>query len=231
MKRPHVICHMTVSIDGKVTGDFLGKDECVAATEVYYQLNREIIAEAFACGRVTMEESFTGGWFPDLEDFENAKVARVDFIAETHANRYAIAFDRRGNLGWKVPKLEDADPGYDDCHIVEVLTEEVDDAYLAYLQKIGISYIFAGKRELNLGTALEKLTGYFGIRNLLLEGGSIINGAFLRADLIDELSLVQAPVVAGPNSKSLFDNSVFCDFRLKEVHVMKAGTLWIRMER
>lgn len=231
MKRPHVICHMTVSIDGKVTGEFLGRDECIAATEVYYQLNREIVAEAFACGRVTMEESFTGGWFPDLEDFKDAKVAREDFIAKTDAIRYAIAFDRKGRLGWKVPKLEDADPGYHNCHIVEVLTQEVDDAYLAYLQSVGISYIFAGKRELNLGTALEKLTEYFGIHNLLLEGGSIINGAFLKADLIDELSLVQAPVAAGPNCKSLFNDSVFCDFRLKEVHVMKGGTLWMRMER
>ncbi len=230
MKRPHVICHMTVSIDGKVTGDFLGRDECIPATEIYYMLNRDFIAEAFACGRVTMEESFTGGWFPDLDDFQDRKVAHVDYIADTNAERYAIAFDRKGNLGWKVSHLEDADPGYDKCHIVEVLTDEVDDAYLAYLQSVGISYIFAGKRELNLGTALEKLMEYFGIHNMLLEGGSILNEAFLRADLIDELSLVQAPVVAGKNSKSLFNEGVFCDFHLKEVHTVK-GVLWTRMER
>lgn len=231
MKRPHVICHMTVSIDGKVTGEFLGRDECVPATELYYQLNRELVAEAFGCGRVTMEESFTGGWFPDLDDFRHRKVAHVDFIADKDAQRYAVAFDRKGNLGWKVSHLEDADPGYDKCHIIEVLTDEVDDAYLAYLQSVGISYIFAGKRNLNLGTALEKLTEYFGIRTMLLEGGSVLNGAFLKADLIDELSLVQAPVAAGPDCKSLFDDSVFCDFRLKETHVMKGGVLWVRMNR
>lgn len=230
MERPHVICHMTVSIDGKVTGDFLGSDECVPATEIYYMLNRDFVAEAFACGRVTMEESFTGGWFPDLDDFKDVKIAHVDYIADTHAERYAVAFDRKGSLGWKVSHLEDADPGYNDCHIVEILTEEVDDAYLAYLQKTGISYIFAGKRELNLGTALEKLTEYFGIQNILLEGGSVLNEAFLRADLIDELSIVQAPVVAGENSKSLFGKGMFCDFRLKEVHKVK-GVLWIRYER
>ena len=230
MKRPHVICHMTVSIDGKVTGDFLGRDECVPATEIYYMLNRDFIVEAFGCGRITMEESFTGGWFPDLEDFKDMKVPHVDYIADTHAERYAIAFDRKGNLGWKVSHLEDADPGYDKSHIVEVLTDEVDDAYLAYLQSVGISYIFAGKRDLNLGTALEKLTEYFGITNMLLEGGSVLNEAFLRADLIDELSLVHAPVVAGDNSKPLFGKGVFCEFRLKEVHKVK-GVLWSRYER
>lgn len=61
MSRPYVICHMTTSIDGKVTGDFLNRKEREAAIEEYYRLNREIPAEAFACGRVTMEGSFTGG--------------------------------------------------------------------------------------------------------------------------------------------------------------------------
>ena len=64
----------------------------------------------------------------------------------------------------------------------------------------------------------------------MLEGGSVLNEAFLRADLIDELSIVQAPVVAGENSKSLFGKGMFCDFRLKEVHKVK-GVLWIRYER
>ena len=34
MNRPYIICHMVISVDGKVTGDFLGLPECEAATEV-----------------------------------------------------------------------------------------------------------------------------------------------------------------------------------------------------
>ena len=78
MMRPYVICHMTTSIDGKVTGSFLGREECVPATEEYYRLNREILAEAFACGRVTMEESFTGGWYLELP----AKIANAVSVAQ-----------------------------------------------------------------------------------------------------------------------------------------------------
>lgn len=33
-----------------------------SATKVYYQINRDFGADAFACGRVTMEGSFTDGW-------------------------------------------------------------------------------------------------------------------------------------------------------------------------
>lgn len=226
--RPYVICHMTISIDGKVTGSFLNREECVSATEEYYRLNREIPAEAFACGRVTMEESFTGGWYPDLNEFVNVKMNREDYIANQDAARYAIAFDRKGRLGWKTSRIEDEDPGYGGAHIVEVLCEEVDDAYLAYLQSIGVSYIFAGASEMNLESALEKLWSNFFINDLLLEGGSEINGAFERAGLIDELNLVQTSVIADVDSKPLFEQSSLGDYLLKEAKIISDSVLYLR---
>lgn len=226
--RPYVICHMTTSIDGKVTGDFLHSEECAPAIEEYYRLNREMPAGAFACGRVTMEESFTGGWYPDLSEFANVKMNREDFIADQDASRYAIAFDRKGKLGWKTAKIEDEDPGYGGAHIVEVLCEKVADAYLAYLQSIGVSYIFAGEKEMNLEVALEKLQSNFFINDLLLEGGSEINGAFERAGLIDELSIVQSSVIADTDSKPIFENSSLGDYFLKEAKVVSDSVLCLR---
>lgn len=226
--RQYVICHMIISIDGKVTGSFLSREECVPATEEYYRLNREIPAEAFACGRVTMEESFTGDWYPDLSKFANANLKREDYIANQDATRYAIAFDRKGRLGWKFSKIEDEDPGYGGAHIVEVLCEDVDDVYLAYLQSIGVSYIFAGASEMNLELALEKLWSNFFINDLLLEGGSEINGAFERAGLIDELSLVQTSVIADADSKPLFEQSSLSDYILKEAKIISDGVLHLR---
>ena len=226
--RPYVICHMTTSIDGKVTGNFLFREECIPATEEYYRLNREIPAQGFACGRVTMEESFTGGWYPELSNYENKKISREDYIANTNASRYAVAFDRRGRLGWKSSVIEDEDPGYGGAHIVEVMCENVSDAYLAYLQNIGVSYIFAGKEDMNLKMALEKLNEYFSINVLLLEGGSEINGAFERAGFIDELSLVQSAVIADADSKPLFADSTLADYRLKEAKVVSENVLWLR---
>ena len=226
--RPYVICHMTISIDGKVTGTFLGREESIPATEEYYRINREIPAEAFACGRVTMEESFTGGWYPDLKAFVNVKMNREDFIADQDASRYAIAFDRKGRLGWKTSKIEDEDSGYGGAHIVEVLCEDVEDAYLAYLQSIGVSYIFAGISEMNLESALEKLWSNFFINDLLLEGGSEINGAFERAGLINELSLVQTSVIADADSKPLFEKSSLGDYIVKEAKIISDSVLHLR---
>lgn len=219
MNRPYIICHMVTSIDGKVTGDFLFRPECAPSTEVYYELNRSIKSNGFICGRVTMEGSFTGGWYPDLTKYEPVRHdldLKMDYMLDDMTGFYAVAFDPKGRLGWKSNKIidPDGDPGYDGAQIIEVLTEQVDERYLGYLEEMEIPYIFAGETEIDVDFALFKLRNIIGCETLLLEGGSTINGAFQRADAIDKLSLVTAPIVAGENSKSLFENSVISDFEL-----------------
>ncbi len=226
MKRPYIICHMTQSIDGKVTGAFLGAPKCAGAVDVYYEINRAYKADAFAC-RVTMEGSFTGGFYPDLAEFEGAGVPEGDYIATKDAKFFALSFDRRGRLGWKTSEIVDEDPGYGGAHIIEVLCEGVDRRYLAYLRKIGVSYIFAGGKELDLPLALEKLYTIFGIKRLLLEGGSIINGAFLREGVVDELSLVIAPIVAENGDKPLFTDSTLAGFSLVGAKKHECGAVWL----
>ena len=232
MNRPYIICHMTTSIDGKVTGEFLYLPESESAVEAYYEINRKYKADAYACGRVTMEGSFTGGFQPDLTAFADAKVERTDYIADKEAKYFAVAFDRKGRLGWTDSRIHDEDPGYDDAHIINVMCEElVSDAYLAYLRDIGVSYIFAGKGELDLPLAVEKLKTLFGIEKLLLEGGSVINGAFQRNGLIDELSLVVAPAVAGKEDKPLFTESRMECYQLQEVKQMEKDVFWMNYKK
>lgn len=215
MSRPYIICHMVTSIDGKVTGNFLFTPECANACEIYYDINRKLKCDGFICGRVTMEGSFTNGYYPDLSKFEPI-CDKVDFIPDNMTGFYAIAFDSKGKLGWKSNKIidPDGDPGYDDAQIIEVLTKQVDEKYLAYLTEMKIPYIFAGETEIDVALALSKLKDIVGCKTLLLEGGSIINGAFQRADCIDELSLVVAPVVADKDDKPLFMNSTISNFKL-----------------
>lgn len=219
MNRPYIICHMVTSIDGKVTGDFLFKPECEKATEIYYELNRNLESNGFICGRVTMEGSFTGGWYPDLSEYEPVRHdldMKMDFMLDDMTGFYAVAFDPKGRLGWKSNRIidPDGDPGYDGAQIIEVLTEQVDERYLGYLEKMEIPYIFAGENEIDVDFALFKLRNIVGCETLLLEGGSIINGSFQRADAVDELSLVVAPIVAGNDGKPLFTDSVVSDFEL-----------------
>ena len=229
MDRPYIICHMTISIDGKVTGEFLSAPECEKATDVYYQINRDYAADGFACGRVTMEGSFTGGWYPDLDKYIPVN-SPMDYLTDDMGSFFAVAFDPHGRLGWKHHTIIDEDPGYGGARIIEVLTHQADPRYLHYLQIMDIPYIFAGETEIDVDLALIKLKNYFGIRTLLLEGGSILDGAFQRASVIDELSLVIAPVVAGAADKPLFTDSQMENYRLAEVK-NQDGILWVNYKR
>ena len=215
MTRPYIICHMVTSIDGKVTGDFLFQNECAEATELYYRIHRERKADGFICGRVTMEGSFTGGWYPDLNQYKPVD-KKTDFLIDDLSGFYAISFDTHGKLGWRSNKIidPDGDPGYDGAQIIEVLSEDVDERYLGYLEAMEIPYIFAGETSIDVELALFKLKNKIGCETLLLEGGSIINGAFERAGVVDELSLVVAPMIAGKDSKPLFMDSDMASFEL-----------------
>ncbi|MBQ1463959.1 MAG: dihydrofolate reductase family protein [Ruminococcus sp.] len=224
---PYVTCHMVTSIDGKVTGKFLRSNSGILASEVYYDINRKLKGDAFACGRVTMEESFTGGFKPDLSGFSGADIPHEDFIACNH-DYYAVSFDRHGLVGWTEGFIHDEDEGYDNCHIIEVLTEDVPAENLAYYRSIGVSYIFAGRNDTDITAALRKLYSLFGIKRLMLEGGSIINGAFFRADAVDELSLVTAPVIADKDDKPLFSESIFREYAAHYSEMRDNGIMWLR---
>ena len=60
-------------------------------------------------------------------------------------------------------------------YVIELLTEQVSDAYLAFLQEMQISYLFVGKDTLDFTLAVQKLKKLFGIEKLKLSGGGILN--------------------------------------------------------
>ncbi|MDQ0269603.1 RibD family protein [Cytobacillus purgationiresistens] len=120
-------------------------------------------------------------------------------------------------------------------HIITVLSENVSNQYLAHLRAIGVSYIFAGKsNRLDLKLALDKISRYYNITEFMLEGGGYINGSFLSAGLVDELSLILVPMVEGTNNSiSLFEygDNPFrpgVEFTLQKVEPLENNILWLR---
>ena len=120
--------------------------------------------------------------------------------------------------------------------IVVVLTETVSDVHLAGLREDSISYIFAGEHALDLGCALDVLNGELGIRRLEVNGGGMTNGAFLRAGLIDEISLAIFPAVDGTRgAPCVFDSTegteVAAPLRamaLESSEMLDGGAVWLR---
>ncbi|MDQ3997495.1 MAG: RibD family protein [Gemmatimonadota bacterium] len=186
MTRPRVICHMMTSVDGRIVTDRWPLS--AEARRQYELVHASYEADGWICGRVTMEP-FAGSVRSEEEVAHQyaGRSPRQDFVASGERESFAFAVDPSGRLAW-----ESNDIGGD--HVVAILAERVSDEYLAFLRERGVSYLLAGARDVDLAVALEKIGARLGVRTLMLEGGGRINGAMLRAGLIDEVSLLVAPV-------------------------------------
>jgi riboflavin biosynthesis pyrimidine reductase len=235
LERPYIICHMLTSLDGKIIGDYLDEDRAQYFIDQYEKIHDRYGCKAWICGRVTMEEHFTFGHKLDLKQEKISTIPRTDFVANKNAKTYAVAVDPSGKLGWTKNYISEGRENSTGNHIVEVLTEQVSDAYLDYLKKIDISYIFGGKEQLGFTVVVEKLKNLFLIDQLILEGGGVLNGSFLNEGLIDELSLVLVPIADGASSSltlfetiSLLKKPEPVNFFLKSIEKLDDGGLWMK---
>ena len=95
---------------------------------------------------------------------------------------------------------------------------------------------FSGASEVDLVQAVNLLAEHFGIRRLLLEGGGHINGAFLEAALVDEISVLIAAGIDGRHEiPALFDGMKLSSgkavpLKLKSIERREKDTLWLRYE-
>lgn len=226
MTRPHVICHMMGSIDGRIVTD--GWPMSREGRKQYELVHASYAPDGWLCGRVTVQQHFTQGVRPDAEVAREytGNTPRDDYRAPGEYDSFAFIADSHGRLVWETSEIEGD-------HVVVLLAEHVSDEYLAFLRERGVSYLLAGQREVDLPSALEKIAAQFGVRTLMLEGGGRINGAMLRAGLVDEMSLLVAPVVDGRiGTPAVFDvdddATAFQRLALESVERRADDVLWLR---
>lgn len=197
MERAKVIVHMYVSIDGKIDGP-RGSE----ISSAYYSDELFRLSNADGNGRKTIAMYAAPGKV-DLSKYSADGIEYEDWIPDIQSDTWSVAFDRKGTDGWEKNYFE-----YNGhkMHAVEVVTKQAPKEYLAFLRSMNIPYIVSGDKEFDLEEVLVKLKKYFQINTFALCGGAAIDGVFLRAHLVDEVSLVLSPHVNGDNSiKSAFD--------------------------
>jgi len=228
--KPYVICHMNMSVDGRIWHSRWRPAENRMAG-LFERIHEQLGNGSWLIGRVTGSEYAKAESYPDRTD---RTFPREPWFAQGStsgdARAYGIALDAHGKIAWGRSDIG-GDP------IVVVLTEQVSDAHLAGLRQDGVSYIFAGERELDLRLALEILNRELGIERLLLEGGGKSNGSFLRAGLIDEISLAVCPAVDGARGgPHVFDSddevigptAPVSAMTLMSCEVLDGGAVWLR---
>lgn len=238
--RPCVVSHMIMSLDGRLlpqrwgttqTGSPMGFIE-----RIYEATASRLEGDAWAVGRGTMK-----GFFPE-RDVPSAISAtsepgsairepeRLAFLGARENRSLAVIMDPSGRYVYDSSAL-------DEDHLLVVLSNQVNEGYLAHLRDVGISYTFAGQDGRDIGAALESLTRDFGVSRLLLEGGGTLNGAFLAASAIDDISTLVYPVVDGlAGIPSIYDHAAdaplfpaaMASLELLSHEVLDQGVVWLR---
>jgi len=224
--KPYLICHMCTTIDGRIMGNRWGhvpgqKPGVNLFETTYLTFN----IGAWIVGTTTMQEFCAK---PFKLPKAPRKIERKDHIVKPNAKSLAIGVDRTGKTHWKSNEVQGD-------HVVLLLTQQVSDAYIAHLQAAGVSYLFCGKKDVDLALALDKLGKAFKLKKAMLHGGGAMNGSFLKAGLIDEISHLTMPMAdGGVGVQTMFDipgkapKMAGAKLKLKSHTILSGGVIWTK---
>ncbi len=221
MNRPYIICHMMMSIDGRID---CGMTVKIAGSEEYYETLGALNTPTCLSGRVTaqLEMARQGMFVP-----KNVELAGKEcFSKKRNAEGYQVIVDTKGTLLWNDDKNSE-EP------LIVITSEQVSKEYLAYLDSLHISWIVCGKERIDLKRAVEILYTEFGVKRMAVVGGGTINAGFLVEGLLDEVSILLGPGIDGRKGMTAtFDglpkNREPVNLKLKNVKAYEDGAVWLR---
>lgn len=186
--QPHVTMLMVGSIDGglhpsRFTDSPDGTRRDWSAQ--YETVHASLEADAWLVGRVTMAEmSKVAAHAPR----EHGSVERPLHVAQKKAGNFAVALDPGGKVHFNGDTVSGD-------HVIALLGKGVPDIHLAELAADGASYVVSETEQFDIAHMLQTLASEFGIRHLVVEGGSRTNGMLLAARVVDELKVLVAPAL------------------------------------
>ena len=250
MKRPRVVVSVGASVDGKVTltrkqilmhqpSSRLWADVAPPDADPLREDFLDLARREYGCN-ATLEGSgslVVEGIDPPPLPAPTGDAAELytDYLpAEVTAqpsppHMWFTVVDGRGRIRWN-----ESHPGWD---VLVLVCRSTPAAYLAYLRREGVCYLMAGRDRVDLTEALESMAGRLGIRCVVSTAGGGLNGALLRADLVDELCLSVFPaLVGGLGTPSVLDGTPLAvgeqptPLRLLSVLTDTGGTVRLRYE-
>lgn len=188
--KPYMICHMITSLDGALHTDHFTTSpdgDWPVWFTTYGTVNEALACDGWLVGRVTMAEMHQADPHPP-ETFD--PVDREQHIAPSVKGGYMIVLDPSGKLHFGTERQ-----GWQ--NMIVLLGAGAADSHLAELVADGISYLVFPDEKPDPERALLRLNEAFGLKRLALLGGGSVNGAFLEAGLVDEMSVLVAPALDG----------------------------------
>ena len=214
---------MAASIDGRIDCDMTEK----MGSDAYYPALDSLKCPTTIEGRVTcaMHSALPGEYNPT----NNTPIGKESLYKAVAADGYTCAVDTHGKLIW-------GDKTINGQPLLCILSEDAPREYADRLTEQGISWLATGKGSVDLARAVEILNEYFGVERIAVVGGGHINGAFLAAGLIDEVSIMFGAAIDGRKGMaSVFDGianpgSSFEPYhlQLESIERCEQDTIWLR---
>ncbi len=229
---PHIICHMMSTIDGKISG---GDGVDIMSDEFFglYTETEDMLPPhtAWMCGRVTMQMFASSQTLP--LPVLSRQIEVTDHIAQHEEKLYMFGIDTKGKLRWDKNSIKLSNVN-NPLHLVIVVTKSTPKEYLQYLQDKNISYLVAGDESIDFPRLFSSIKEKMEVETLLLEGGGLLNGSVMAADMVDEISLLMTPKVANRGiAQSLFERKIeepldVTNYELIDVKKMAKGCVWLQ---
>ncbi len=216
MKRPEIIMHNSISLDGRVTG--FGPD-----MGQHYGIVGSYKADYYMAGSNTAATGIElyGGAPPETEgDFARPK--RGPGLS------YWLVPDSRGSLMGRLHALRRNEYCRD---VVLLLSKRTGQDYIDYLENRDYEYIVCGEDRVDYRTAFECLRETHGAERILVDSGPTLSGILLKQGLVDEISLLVHPCLAGNKALDAFRDLDLEDgaitLELKKQEALVGGLLWM----
>jgi 2,5-diamino-6-(ribosylamino)-4(3H)-pyrimidinone 5'-phosphate reductase len=185
-ERPYVISYLAVSVDGRLDG-------IEVDLERYYAIAARFEADAILAGSETAIAAIER--YGGAENVYDEGVA-AERAVEGDPRPLIAVVDGRGRVRrWS--SFQQA-PYWG--RWVALITQDVPAAHRAYLASRNIDVLVCGSGYVDLALALERLARDYGVRRVRVDSGGRLNGALLRAGLVDEVHLLVCPWLAGGTS-------------------------------
>jgi 2,5-diamino-6-(ribosylamino)-4(3H)-pyrimidinone 5'-phosphate reductase len=210
MSNPKVVVHVAISLDARIDG-------FEPDVGTYYDLIGTWQEDATLCGSGTILAAQPE---PDPED---ARPPEPPGPGDTRPLLAVI--DSRGRVrSWS--KLIEAGHWRSGLALCSSATPE---HHLNYLCGHNIEYEVVGSDHVELERAIESLAKR-GAKTIRIDAGPTLNGLALRSGLVDELSLLVHPVVAGEGRS--FAEGLDAPIEMRELSSEQRGELlWVRYAR
>lgn len=239
--RPRVVLTTTAGVDGRIT---LRRDQLLLDPSVGERWRAALPADVEGLVRrrdarveaqnhptATLEGSGTFVTDDAVSPWavEGGPWDHPDHLPRT-APRWFVVVDGRGRVGWTFT-------GDDETALLVLVCRRTPPGYLARLRELGVGWLVCGEDRVDLALAVGRMGTELGVRAVRADGGGGVNGALMRAGLVDELHVVTVPVLVGGlgtptflDGEPLEPDGVPVRLRVVGAEHGDAGSVWTHYE-